>query len=82
MDRFAATAHEETVVLLPKRNISSERIRVEFNLEDMDMSGFRTGATYEEIQEWVQEKHGFHVTHLNIAQVKRKHGIVERKKEL
>ena len=51
---------------------------MEFDLEDMDMSGFRQGATYEQIQEWVQEKYGFHVTHLNIAQVKRKHGIIER----
>jgi 23S rRNA (uracil1939-C5)-methyltransferase len=44
----------------------------------MDMSRFQQGATYEEIQAWVQEKYGFHVTHLNIAQVKRKHGIIER----
>ena len=42
------------------------------------MSRFRQGATYEQSQEWVQEKYGFHVTHLNIAQVKRKHGIIER----
>ena len=75
---FPRTAHVETVVLLSKGNISSEKIRVEFNLEDMDMSGLRHGATYEEIQEWVQEKYGFHVTHLNIAQVKRKHSIIER----
>ena len=68
----------ETVVQLSKGNISSEKIRVEFNLEDMDMSGFRQGATYEEIQEWVQEKYGFHVTHLNIAKTKRKCGIIER----
>ena len=26
----------------------------------------------------MQEKYGFHVTHLNIAQVKRKHGIIEQ----
>ena len=45
----------------------------------MDMSGFQQGATYEQIQDWVQEEYGFHVTHLNIAQVKRKHGIIERK---
>ena len=45
----------------------------------MDMSRFQQGATYEQIQEWVQEKYGFHVTHLNITQVKRKHGIIERK---
>ena len=44
----------------------------------MDMSGFQQGATYEHIQAWVQEKYGFHVTHLNIAQVKQKHGIIER----
>ena len=68
----------ETVVLLSKGNIPSEKVRVEFDLKDMDMSGFQQGATYEQIQKWVQEKYGFHVTHLNIAQVKRKHGIIER----
>ena len=51
------SSHVETVVQLSKGNISSEKIRVEFNLEDMDMSGFRQGATYEEIQECVQEKY-------------------------
>ena len=44
----------------------------------MDMSGFQDGATYEEIQERVQKKYGFHVTHLNIAKAKRKCGIIER----
>jgi len=44
----------------------------------MDVSRFQQGATYEQIQEWVREKYGFLVTHLNIAQVKRKHGIIER----
>ncbi len=42
------------------------------------MSGFQQGATYEQIQNWVQEKYGFHVTHLNIAKTKRKCGITER----
>ena len=68
----------ETVVQLSKGNISSQNVRVEFSLEDMDMSRFQQGATYEQIQDWVQEKYGFHVTHLNIAQVKRKYGIIER----
>lgn len=68
----------ECVVQLSKGNISSQNVRVEFSLEDMDMSRFQQGATYEEIQAWVQEKYGFHVTHLNIAQVKRKHGSIER----
>ena len=68
----------ETVVQLSKGNISSQNVRVEFSLEDMDMSRFQQGATYEQIQEWVQEKYGFHVTHLNIAKTKRKYGIIER----
>ena len=51
---------------------------MEFSLEDMDMSRFQQGATYEQIQAWVQEKYGFHVTHLNIAKTKRKCDIIER----
>ncbi len=78
VDMFPYTGNLETVVLLSKGNISSQNVRVEFSLEDMDMSGFQQGATYEQIQKWVQEKYGFHVTHLNIAQVKRKSGIIER----
>ena len=78
VDMFPHTPHVETVVLLSKGNISSQNVRVEFSLEDMDMSLFRQGATYEQIQEWVQEKYGFHVTHLNIAKTKRKCGITER----
>ena len=42
------------------------------------MSGFCQGATYKEIQAWVQENYGFHVTHLNIAKTKRKCRIIER----
>ena len=59
--------------------ISSQNVRVEFSLEGMDMSRFQQGAAYEQIQEWVQEKYGFHVTHLNIAKTKRKCGIIERR---
>jgi hypothetical protein len=68
----------ETVVQLSKGNISSKNVKVEFSLEDMDMSRFQQGATYEQIQDWVQEKYGFHVMHLNIATTKRKCGIIER----
>ena len=39
--------HDETVVLLSKGEIDSKKVRVEFSLEDMDMSGFQKGATYE-----------------------------------
>ena len=51
VDMFRLLNSVETVVQLSKGNISSEKVRVEFSLEDMDMSGFRQGATYEQIQE-------------------------------
>ena len=42
------------------------------------MTSAEAKETYREIEEWVREKYGFHVTNLNIAQVKQKHGIIER----
>lgn len=65
----------ETVVLLSKGEVNSKKIRVEFSLEDMDMSGFQKGATYEQIKEYVLEKHGLKVSSLYISQVKRKCGL-------
>ena len=70
--------HVETVVLLSKGTIPSKKVKVEFSLEGMNTDGFKDGATYDEITKWVQDKYGFHVTNLNIAQVKQKHGIIER----
>ena len=35
--------------MLSKGEIDSNKVRVEFSLEDMDMSGFQKGATYEQI---------------------------------
>lgn len=46
-----------------------------FSLEDMDMSGFQKGATYQEIKEYVKEQTGLSVSSLYIAQVKRKCGL-------
>lgn len=68
----------ETVVLLSKGEIDSKKIRVEFSLEDMDMSGFQKGATYEQIKAYVLEHTGLKVSHLYIAQIKQKYGIIER----
>ena len=47
-------------------------------MDELDVTAAESKATYEEIQEWVQEKYGLHVTHLNIAKTKRKCGIIER----
>ena len=78
--------HVETVVQLSKGEIQSKKIRIDFSLEDMDMSGFQKGATYGEIKAYVKEHTGLTVSFLYIAQVKRaskdrllsKCGIIER----
>lgn len=78
VDMFPRTAHVETVVLLSKGEIDSKKVRVEFSLEDMDMSGFQNDATYGQIKERVLQQTGLKVSSLYIAQVKQKYGIIER----
>lgn len=78
VDLFPRTAHVETVVLLSKGEIDSKKVRVEFSLEDMDMSGFQNYATYSQIKERVLQQTGLKVSSLYIAQIKQKHGIIER----
>lgn len=75
VDQFCHTVHVETVVLLSKGEIDSKKVRVEFSLEDMDMSGFQKGATYEQIKAYVLEHTGLKVSSLYISQVKRKCGL-------
>ena len=74
-DMFPGTVHVETVVLLSKGEVDSKKIRVEFSLEDMDMSEFQDGATYPQIKEYVLEHTGLKVSNLYISQIKRKCGI-------
>ena len=75
VDMFPFTEHCETVVLLSKGEIDSKKVRVEFSLEDMDMSGFQKGATYEQIKAYVLEHTGLKVSSLYISQIKRKCGL-------
>ena len=75
VDQFGQTVHVETVVLLSKGEVDSKKIRVEFSLEDMDMSEFQDGATYPQIKEYVLEHTGLKVSNLYISQIKRKCGI-------
>ena len=75
VDLFPQTRHVETVVLLSKGEIDSQKVRVEFSLEDMDMSGFQKGATYEQIKAYVLEHTGLKVSSLYISQIKRKCGL-------
>ena len=75
VDLCPDSCYVETVVLLSKGEVDSKKIRVEFSLEDMDMSEFQDGATYPQIKEYVLEHTGLKVSNLYISQIKRKCGI-------
>lgn len=77
VDLFPRTTHVETVVLLSKLN-TKQHIEVELNLDELDLTAAESKATYEEIKEYVLEHTGLKVSHLYIAQVKQKYGIIER----
>ena len=62
----------------PKLSEAKHHIEVKVDMDELDLTSAEAKATYKEIQDWVQEKYGFHVTNLNIAQAKQKHGIIER----
>lgn len=78
VDMFPRTGHVECVIKLSKGSFTPKKIRVEFSLEDMDLSNLKKGATYQEIKDYVKEQTGLNVTPLYIAQVKQKCGITER----
>ncbi|MBQ2626880.1 MAG: 23S rRNA (uracil(1939)-C(5))-methyltransferase RlmD [Eubacterium sp.] len=78
VDMFPNTQHVETVCLLSKLSEAKNHISVKVEMDEMDLTAAESKATYQEIQDWVQEKYGFHVTQLNIAKTKRKCGIIER----
>ena len=63
---------------LSKGEISSKPIRVGFSPEDLDTSCLLNDATYQQIKDYVLAHTGLHVSNLYIAQVKAKHGIIER----
>ena len=67
----------ETVCLLSKLQ-SKEHIEIEVAMDEMDLTSAESKATYEEIREYVFEHTGLKVSHLYIAQVKQKYGIIER----
>ena len=78
VDMFPATVHVETVVLLSKLK-SSKSIEIEIELDEMDLTQAESKATYAEIKQYVMENAGLKVSQLYIAQVKRKHGLIERR---
>ena len=75
VDQFCETVHVETVVLLSKGVVDSRKVKVDFSLEDIDLSEFKGKATYEQIKVYVLEQTGLKVSSLYIAQIKKKCGL-------
>ena len=72
-----SSTHVETVVLLVRKTPDAY-VRIKMDMEDFDITKSESKATYEEIKAYVKEQTGLNVTHLDIAQTKRKSGIIER----
>ena len=66
----------ETVVLLSHKKADSY-IHIDVDVEEL-VQDKRGLATYEQIKAYVLEHTGLKVSHLYIAQVKQKYGIIER----
>lgn len=77
VDMFPGTGNVETVCLLSKLQ-SKEHVEIEVKMDELDLTAAEKKATYEEIKAYVLEHTGLKVSHLYIAQVKQKHGIIER----
>ena len=77
VDMFPQTTHVETCVLLSKLS-RAPKLEVTVKMSELDITEAEAKASYQEIQDYVMENTGLHVSNLNIAQVKRKYGILER----
>lgn len=77
VDLFPRADHVETICLLSKLQ-SKEHIEIEVKMDELDLTAAEKKATYEEIKAYVLEHTGLKVSHLYIAQVKQKYGIIER----
>ncbi len=70
-------AHIETVMSLVQQK-PDDIVKVGIDADELAVTKAESKATYGEIQARVKEQTGLNVTPLYIAQVKRKHGIIER----
>ena len=79
VDLFPETCHVETVVLLGRKNDEvTDYAYVPYEPDPDKLKDLPGNASYREIKEWIYSKYKTNVSSLNVAQVKRKHGIIER----
>lgn len=51
-----------------RRMVDSRKVKVDFSLEDMDLSEFKGKATYAQVKEYILSESGLKVSSLYIAQ--------------
>ena len=77
VDMFPGSMNVETVALLSKLN-TEHHLDIEIGEDELSEIDFSKDATYGEIKKYVLDKYGLKVSSLYIAQIKRKHGLIER----
>ena len=71
------TSHVETVVQLVRKKPDTY-IDITVDMDELDLTSSEAKATYDEIKDYIFDKHRVKVSSLYIAQVKQMHGIIER----
>ena len=69
--------HVETVVQLVRKKPDTY-IDITVDMDELDLTSSEAKATYDEIKDYIFDKHRVKVSSLYIAQIKQKHGINER----
>ncbi len=77
VDMFPRTGHVETVVQLVRKKPDTY-IDITVDMDELDLTSSEAKATYDEIKDYIFDKHRVKVSSLYVAQVKQKHGIIER----
>ena len=77
VDLFPRTIHVETVVQLVRKKPDTY-IDITVDMDELDLTSSEAKATYDEIKDYIFDKHCVKVSSLYVAQVKQKHGIIER----
>ena len=57
-----------------------DKIEINLDLDELDLTSSESKATYEDIKDFILNKHSLKVSSLYIAQIKEKVGIKERQK--
>ena len=77
VDLFPHTKHVETVVQLVRKKPDTY-IDITVDMDELDLTSSEAKATYDEIKDYIFDTYRVKVSSLYIAQIKQKHGIIER----